>query len=111
MKITLEFEHSHELIDLLKSLGSNLKEDEPTIGKEYKFEILDEFKTLDSNIKSTFTTESLQSLLKVGEQNVNAKDESKLTSYELLYKNLLEELGCNGHPGAVAEIRLLRKHL
>lgn len=44
MKITLEFEHPHELIDLLKSLGSSLKEDEPTISKEYKFEILDEFK-------------------------------------------------------------------
>ena len=32
MKITLEFEHSHELIDLLKSLGSSLKKDEPTCG-------------------------------------------------------------------------------
>jgi hypothetical protein len=29
MKITLEFEHPHELIDLLKKLGSNLNEDEP----------------------------------------------------------------------------------
>ena len=29
MKITLEFEHPHELIELLKKLGLNLKEDEP----------------------------------------------------------------------------------
>jgi len=37
MKITLEFEHPHELINLLKSLGSNLKEDEPAIGAlDYK---------------------------------------------------------------------------
>ena len=28
MKITLEFEHPHELINLLKSLGSNLIEEE-----------------------------------------------------------------------------------
>jgi len=36
MKITLEFEHPHELIDLLKALGSSLKEDTPCTGVEFK---------------------------------------------------------------------------
>lgn len=47
MKITLEFEHSHELIDLLKSLGSNLKKDEPSkvkVDNKPIFEFYDEFK-------------------------------------------------------------------
>lgn len=44
MKITLEFDYAHELIDLLKVLSKNLKEDEPIQYKEYNFELSDEFK-------------------------------------------------------------------
>ena len=54
MKITLEFDYAHELIDLLKVLSKNLKEDEPTINKEYKFhqEITCDKVVFDSIIKS-----------------------------------------------------------
>jgi len=50
MRITLDFEHSHELIDLLKSLGSSLKKDEPCIELQetYPREFEDSFSPLNT---------------------------------------------------------------
>ena len=50
MKITLEFEHSYELIQVLKLLGSNLKQDEP-ISEATALRILDEFKVHTATIE------------------------------------------------------------
>jgi hypothetical protein len=58
MKITLNYDYAHELIDLLKVLSKNLKEDEPVCSLDFEIDtsFLDSFnehRESNKNIKTT----------------------------------------------------------
>ena len=58
MKITLDFEYAYELIDLLKVLSKNLKEDVPVCSPNFEIDttFLDSFNEHRESIKNTKTT-------------------------------------------------------
>ena len=58
MKITLEFDYAHELIDLLKVLSTNLKEDVPVCLPDFEIDtsFLDSFNEHRESIKNTKTS-------------------------------------------------------
>lgn len=58
MKITLDFDYPHELIDLLKVLSKNLKEDIPVCSPNFEIDttFLDSFNEHRESIKNTKTS-------------------------------------------------------
>lgn len=57
MKITLDFDYTHELIDLLKAVSKNLKEDVVSASAfEIDVSFLDSFNEHRESIKNTKTT-------------------------------------------------------
>ena len=56
MKITLEFEHSCELIDLLEKLESNIKQDKAECTTTHLYESQDEILDDLRNLENSSTT-------------------------------------------------------
>ena len=58
MKITLDFDYTHELIDLLKVVSKNLKEDIPVCSPNFEIDttFLDSFNEHRESIKNTKTS-------------------------------------------------------
>lgn len=58
MKITLDFEYAYELIDLLKAVSKNLKEDIPLCSSNFEIDtsFLDSFNEHRESIKNTKTS-------------------------------------------------------
>ena len=58
MKITLDFDYTHELIDLLKAVSKTLKEDVPVCSPNFEIDttFLDSFNEHRESIKNTKTS-------------------------------------------------------